>query len=97
MNESIEENYDSVIEDFTPYKTEEVTSKLENKINAKYDEEIKALENENNSENISEKEWNDFVDNNNVSERILNIIANKIINKHGKENFNKYWREYKGV
>lgn len=25
------------------------------------------------------------------------IYANKIINKHGKENFNKYWREYKGV
>lgn len=46
--------------------------------NAKYDAELAALEN--NSENISEKEWNDFVDNNNVSERILNIIANKIIN-----------------
>jgi hypothetical protein len=36
-SESIEENYDSVIEDFTPYKTEEVESKLAKKINAKYD------------------------------------------------------------
>ena len=49
-------------------------------LNTKYDVELKALESENNSENISEKEWNDFVDYNNVSERILNIIANKIIN-----------------
>ena len=43
-NESIEENYDIVIEDFTPYKTEEVESKLSKKINAKYDAELATLE-----------------------------------------------------
>jgi hypothetical protein len=32
------------LESITPYKTENITSKLENKINAKYDAELKALE-----------------------------------------------------
>lgn len=50
-------------------------------INAKYDAELAALEETKPAEVISDKDYNEFIDNNKVSDSILNTIANKVINK----------------
>jgi hypothetical protein len=55
-SEKIEESYDGVIEDFTPYKTEEVESKLAKKINAKYNAELAAVEQPTTQQQIAKQE-----------------------------------------